>query len=71
MLYKLIFPKNARNEELAIEFEAGDAAAALIYAHRESTGRSAELWLDDRILCRIRRVPTENSAIWQIMAATA
>lgn len=71
MHYKLIFPKNGQNEELAVEFEAGDAAAALIHAHKESTGRSAELWMDDKILCRIRRVPTESAAIWQIMAATA
>ena len=71
MHYKLVFPKTGQDEELAVEFDANDAAAALIYAHKESTGRSAELWLNDRILCKIRRVPTAESTIWQIMAATA
>ncbi len=71
MHYKLVFPKNDKNDELAVEFDANDAAAALIYAHKESTGRSAELWKNDKMLCRIRRVPTAETTIWQIMAATA
>ncbi len=71
MHYKLVFPRNDKQDELAVEFDANDAAAALIYAHRETTGRSAELWKNDRMLCRIRRVPTAESTIWQIMSATA
>ncbi|MBO9498062.1 MAG: hypothetical protein J7496_03350 [Novosphingobium sp.] len=53
--YQLVFTADGRGEAKVIEFDAEDAAEALIVAHSEAPGRNAELWRDDEMLCAIRR----------------
>lgn len=67
--FKLVFHAERGKPCKSIEFDALDAAAALIHAHKESADRSAELWSGDRKLCSIRRVPVSETDIWQIKTA--
>jgi hypothetical protein len=53
--YQLVFSSDGQGEAKVVEFDAEDAADALIIAHSEAPGRSAELWRDDEMLCAIRR----------------
>lgn len=69
--YTLVFAKEGVEPRKVIEFDAVDAASALIYAHRESPDRSAELWGGGRKLCRIRRIPVSEDSMWEILSATA
>lgn len=55
MQYRLIFSANYIEPNDVVEFQAEDAAEALIIAHKESSRTSAELWCGDRQLCRINR----------------
>jgi hypothetical protein len=54
--YKLVLAEGCGEPQSVVEFDAMDAAAALIYAHKASPDRSAELWREDRRLCHIRRM---------------
>lgn len=69
--YTLVFAKEGVEPRKVIEFDAVDAASALIYARRESPDRSAELWGGGRKLCRIRRIPVSEDSLWEILSATA
>lgn len=69
--YTLVFAHEGKEPRKVVEFDAVDAAAALIYAHKESPDRSAELWGGGRKLCRIRRIPVSDDSLWQILSATA
>ena len=76
MHYKLVFTNDSGDaikidRPKVVEFEAVDAAAALIYAHKESPDQSAELWSGGRKLCRIRRIPVSEEDLWEILSATA
>jgi len=51
--------------EKRVEFRANDPAAALAFAHREASRRSAELWCEDRKLCTLRRVGA-GSDVWEV-----
>jgi len=57
--YQLKFPNAQDGEADVIEFEADDAARALIVAHKKSSRRSAELWRDEQRLCTIKRTAPE------------
>jgi hypothetical protein len=48
-----------------VEFEAQDAATALVIAHKEASDRSAELWCNGRKLCTIKRSAQD---FWEIGA---
>ena len=69
--YTLVFANEGVEPRKVVEFDAVDAAAALIYAHREAPDRSAELWGSGRKLCRIRRIPVSEDSLWEILSATA
>ncbi len=71
--FRLIFHATSALPERVIEFDAPDAAAALIQAHREASDRAAELWEEDRRLCAIKRTPVghDDAYIWRITAANA
>ncbi len=71
MQYKLVFSEFGDEPEKVVEFEADDAAAALIFAHEEAFNRSAQLWSEDRQLCNIRRMPCANKDLWEISSAIA
>jgi hypothetical protein len=64
--YRLKFFDNARGLAKDIEFDAHDAAQALIIAHQEARNSSAELWCDGRKVCTIRRI---EAGAWKISAA--
>ncbi|QIQ88026.1 MAG: hypothetical protein G9473_00715 [Erythrobacter sp.] len=46
-----------------IEFQASNAYQALVIAHREGGGRSAELWRDGKRLCTISELA---GSFWEI-----
>ena len=50
-----------------IRFKATDAHEALVIAHMEANERLAELWRDDRLLCRIAEA---SDCVWLVMPAT-
>lgn len=60
-IYTLKFPDDGNAGALRLEFDAEDAAEALVKAHRTASdvrsGRAAELWQGARKLCTIRQVP--------------
>ena len=61
--YRLKFFEDGRGVAKEVEFDAFDAAQALIIAHKEACERSAELWCDGAKLCTIRR---DGSGTWKI-----
>jgi hypothetical protein len=63
--YRLKFSEDSRGVAKDIEFEAHDAARALIIAQMEASNRSAELWCDGQKLCSISRT---LYGAWQIGA---
>jgi hypothetical protein len=65
--YRLKFVEDDRGVQKDVEFEAEDAAMALVIAHKEASNRSAELWCDGHKLCTIRR--TEHD-VWEISSQT-
>ena len=58
-IYTLKFPDEGNAGALRLDFDAEDAADALVLAHRKvdevRSGRAAELWQGARRLCAIRR----------------
>jgi len=58
--YFLLFKNDDLGVARKIEFEAEDAARALIFAHNEAKDRSAELWKGDTRLCTVRRSKREE-----------
>lgn len=65
-VFRLKFDPEGERPAKDVEFEAEDAARALIIAHREARRRSAELWRDGKKLCSIRR---QSSEVWEIVSA--
>jgi len=61
--YRLKFFDDGRGVAKEVEFDAFDAAEALIIAHGEASERSAELWCDGEKLCTIRR---GSCGAWEI-----
>jgi hypothetical protein len=49
----------------SIQFEAADAGAALSIAFPYARERAAELWCDDKMLCRIE-CPSDAGGFWLI-----
>ena len=64
--YRLRFMDDGRGVPKEVEFEAQDAATALVIAHNEASDRSAELWCDGQKLCTIRRSAKD---VWEIRPA--
>lgn len=60
--YQLIFPETQGDQAEIVEFDAFDAAMALITAHKTASKRSAQLWSDGKKLCEIRRRPVADIA---------
>ena len=60
--YQLIFPETQSNQAEIVEFDAFDAAMALITAYKRASKRSAQLWSDGKKLCEIRRGPVADIA---------
>lgn len=65
-VFRLKFDPEGERPAKDVEFEAEDAAQALIIAHREARKHSAELWRDGKKLCSIRR---QTSEVWEIVSA--
>jgi hypothetical protein len=63
--YSLRYTDDGIGRAKQVDFQAFDAATALIIAHREASDRSAELWCEDRKLCTIKRIGTESD-FWQV-----
>jgi len=61
--YRMKFMDDDRGSRKDVEFEAEDAAAALVIAHKEASNRSAELWCDGQKLCTIKRTAEDY---WEI-----
>lgn len=61
--YRLVFLGDGSGIGNHVEFQAADAAKALIVAQHEATRRSAELWCDGRKLCTIER---RGEGFWRI-----
>lgn len=63
-IYTLKFPDDGNAGALRLDFDAEDAAEALVSAHRQAgglrSGRAAELWQGARKLCTIRRAPNSS-----------
>lgn len=60
--YQLIFPETQVDHAEIVEFDAFDAAMALITAHKKASKRSAQLWSEGKKLCEIRRGPVADIA---------
>lgn len=62
--YTLKFPDEGNAGALRLDFDAEDAAEALVVAHRKAgdvrSGRAAELWQGARKLCTIRRSQADH-----------
>ena len=54
--YSLIYPEDGLGQPKRIDFRADNPSRALHLAHREASGRPAELWKDGAKLCTIKRV---------------
>ena len=63
--YSLIYADDGIGRAKRVDFQAFDAATALIIAHREASERSAELWCESRKLCTITRIGKESD-FWQV-----
>lgn len=61
--YKLVYADDGIGSARKVEFEAVDAAHALIVAQREACGRRAQLWADTRLLCNLSRT-SGASDLW-------
>lgn len=61
--YRITFLEDGRGSQKDVDFEAQDAATALVIAHKEASNRSAELWCDGRKLCTIKRARED---FWEI-----
>jgi hypothetical protein len=64
--YRLKFSDDGRGLQKDVEFEAEDAAEALMIAHKEASNRWAELWRDGRKLCTIQRT---EQGVWELQAS--
>jgi hypothetical protein len=64
--YSLVFAADAQGRHKVVCFDALDAADALLIAHRETKGFSAELWKDHIYVCAIRRTDVDGDDIWEI-----
>lgn len=62
-IYSLKFAGGKENALEQIEFFASNAYQALVIAHREGGGRSAELWRDGKKLSTINEVA---GSFWEI-----
>jgi hypothetical protein len=62
-VYRLKFGDDGYGVAKEIEFEAYDAHKALVIAHGEAQGRTAELWREGRKLCTIQRT---GAGSWRI-----
>jgi hypothetical protein len=54
--YSLVYPADTIQDSKRIDFLGEDPGRALHIAHREPTGRPAELWKDGAKVCTIKRV---------------
>jgi hypothetical protein len=54
--FSLVYPANSLEDVKRIDFLGEDPGRALFLAHREASGRPAELWKDGRRVCTIKRV---------------
>jgi len=61
--YRLKFTEDGKGVQRDVEFEAHDAAMALILAHKEAANRSAELWCDGHRVCSIKKT---DHGFWEI-----
>jgi hypothetical protein len=68
--YLLIYRADGIGADKQIEFHSEDPSRALLFAHRETGERQAELWRDGKRLCTIRRVG-EGPDYWMIGPAGA
>ena len=68
-IYTLKFPDDGYAGALRLDFDAEDAAEALVTAHRKARdvrgGRAAELWQGARRLCTIRHGSSPTSMRFQ------
>jgi len=62
-IYLLRFDAGKDSPLADIEFYAGNAYQALIIAHREGSGRSAQLWRDGKKLCTINELA---GSFWEV-----
>lgn len=62
-IYSLRFDAKGESPRHEIEFYANNAYQALVIAHREGGGRSAELWRDGKKLCTISELA---GSFWEI-----
>lgn len=65
-IYSLRFAPSETGKQAApadIDFHASNAYQALVIAHREGHGRSAELWRDGKKLCTISELA---GSFWEI-----
>ncbi len=61
--YRLKFHNLGKDIARDMEFEASGIFAALQFAARETAGRTAELWLDGKLLCLVKSLGGEA---WQL-----
>jgi len=62
-VYLLRFDGEKGSPSAEIEFQANNAYQALVIAHREGGGRSAQLWRDGKKLCTINELA---GSFWEI-----
>ncbi len=52
--YRILYRDPHSHETDGLELPADDRAAAAIVAHLIAADRPAEVWRDDRLLCRVK-----------------
>ena len=57
--YRLKFHNHGKDIARDMEFEAPSIHSALQLAARETAGRTAELWLDGKLLCLVKSLGGE------------
>ena len=63
--FRLSYRPQAAPDALVIGFDALDAGAALNIAFRHAGSRAADLWCEDRHLCRIE-CSDDTGGLWLI-----
>ena len=68
-IFRLVVSPDLSGKIRTIEFEAEHAAAAFAFVERQNDFVRAEIWQDDKLLCKVEATP-ETGKIWTVNPAS-